>query len=86
MGHGPTLTVGKLRGLRQCSDKRGTLSLLALDHRNNLRKALKPEAPAEVEDRELTADVEVEEISEQRPSFDEVFVRLMEDEHVQVDR
>ena len=55
MGHGLTLTVGKLRGLRQCSDKRGTLSLLALDHRNNLRKALKPEAPAEVEDRELTA-------------------------------
>ena len=49
------LTVGKRRGLRQCSDRRGTLSLLALDHRNNLRKALRPEAPAEVADGELTA-------------------------------
>ncbi len=51
----PELTVGKLRGLRQCSDERGTFSLLALDHRNNLRKILKPEAPAEVGDDELTA-------------------------------
>jgi len=49
------LTVGKLRGLRQCSDARGVLSLLALDHRNNLRKALRPEAPGEVGDEELTA-------------------------------
>lgn len=51
----PELTVGKLRGLWQCSDERGTLSLLALDHRNNLRKALNPEGPAEVGDDELTA-------------------------------
>ena len=49
------LTVGKLRGLRQCSDRRGILSVLALDHRNNLRKALRPEAPGEVGDGELTA-------------------------------
>ena len=49
------LTVGKLRGLRQCSDPRGTLSVLALDHRNNLRKALRPDAPAEVGEDELTA-------------------------------
>jgi tagatose-1,6-bisphosphate aldolase len=49
-----TLTVGKLRGLRQCSDARGALSLLALDHRNNLRKALRPDAPGEVGDGELT--------------------------------
>ena len=48
------LTVGKLRGLRQCSDARGTLSLLALDHRNNLRKILRPEAPETVADGELT--------------------------------
>jgi len=48
------LTVGKLRGLRQCSDARGALSLLALDHRNNLRKALRPDAPGEVGDGELT--------------------------------
>jgi tagatose-1,6-bisphosphate aldolase len=48
------LTVGKLRGLTQCSDRGGTLAVLALDHRNNLRKALRPEAPGEVADRELT--------------------------------
>ncbi len=49
------LTIGKLRGLSQCSDRGGTLSLLALDHRNNLRKALRPEAPGQVGDAELTA-------------------------------
>jgi tagatose-1,6-bisphosphate aldolase len=49
------LTIGKLRRLHQCSDGRGTLSLLALDHRNNLRKAMRPQAPAEVSDLELTA-------------------------------
>jgi tagatose 1,6-diphosphate aldolase len=49
------LTVGKLRGLAQCSDRRGTLSVLALDHRNNLRKELRPEAPEQVDDRELMA-------------------------------
>ena len=49
------LTIGKLRGLRQCSGPRGTLSVLALDHRNNLRKALRPEAPGEVSDDALIA-------------------------------
>ena len=49
------LTVGKLRGLEQCSDRRGTLSLLALDHRNNLRKILRPDAPERVADEDLTA-------------------------------
>ncbi len=49
------LSIGKLRGLRQCSDRGDTLSLLALDHRNNLRKALRSEAPAQVGDGELTA-------------------------------
>jgi tagatose 1,6-diphosphate aldolase len=49
------LTVGKLRGLRQCSDKRGALSVLALDHRNNLRKALRPDAPDQVGEGELIA-------------------------------
>ena len=33
------LTIGKLRGLQQISSKRGTLTALALDHRQNLRKA-----------------------------------------------
>jgi len=49
------LTVGKVRGLRECSDARGAFSMLALDHRNNLRKVLRPDAPAEVADSELTA-------------------------------
>jgi tagatose 1,6-diphosphate aldolase len=49
------LTIGKLRGLRECSGARDTMAMLALDHRNNLRKELRPEAPAEVSDAELTA-------------------------------
>jgi tagatose-1,6-bisphosphate aldolase len=47
--------VGKLRGLQQCSDGRGTFAILALDHRNNLRRALRPDAPGEVTDDELVA-------------------------------
>ncbi len=34
-------TIGKLRGLQQCTSKRGTFTCLALDHRQNLRKANK---------------------------------------------
>jgi tagatose-1,6-bisphosphate aldolase len=49
------LTVGKVRGLAECSDGRSTFAMLALDHRNNLRRILRPEAPAEVGDAELTA-------------------------------
>src|SRR5215208_4715033 len=33
------VTIGKLRGLQQISSKRGTFTALALDHRQNLRKA-----------------------------------------------
>src|SRR3990172_1726234 len=33
------ITIGKLRGLQQISSKRGTITALALDHRQNLRKA-----------------------------------------------
>ena len=32
-------TIGKLRGLQQCTSPRGTFTCLALDHRQNLRKA-----------------------------------------------
>jgi tagatose 1,6-diphosphate aldolase len=49
------LSVGKLRGLRECSASGGTFSLLALDHRNNLRKVLDPENPGSVSDRDLIA-------------------------------
>ena len=44
------ITIGKLRGLQQISSKRGTITALALDHRQNLRKA----NPAFVADSELS--------------------------------
>ncbi|MCS6994246.1 MAG: tagatose 1,6-diphosphate aldolase [Anaerolineales bacterium] len=34
-----TLSIGKLRGLQTCASPRGTFTFLALDHRQNLRKA-----------------------------------------------
>lgn len=33
------ITIGKLRGLQTCASPRGTFTCLALDHRQNLRKA-----------------------------------------------
>src|SRR5512134_3421223 len=44
------ITIGKLRGLQQISSERGTITALALDHRQNLRKA----NPAFVSDEELS--------------------------------
>ena len=44
------ITIGKLRGLQQISSKNGTITALALDHRQNLRKA----NPAFVADEELS--------------------------------
>jgi tagatose 1,6-diphosphate aldolase len=43
------ISIGKLRGLWQIASRRGTLTCLALDHRQNLRKA----NPAFVDDAEL---------------------------------
>jgi len=34
-----SITIGKLRGLQQCTSPHGTFTCLALDHRQNLRKA-----------------------------------------------
>jgi tagatose 1,6-diphosphate aldolase len=48
-----TLSIGKYRSLQHCSTKRGAMAVLALDHRNNLRNALKPEAPDQVPDSDL---------------------------------
>ena len=45
-----TITIGKLRGFQQISSKRGTITALALDHRQNLRKA----NPAFIKDEELS--------------------------------
>jgi tagatose-1,6-bisphosphate aldolase len=44
------ISIGKFRGLQQISSKRGTFTALALDHRQNLRKA----NPAFVNDEELS--------------------------------
>ena len=45
-----TISIGKLRGLQQISSSRGTFTALALDHRQNLRKA----NPAFSNDEELS--------------------------------
>jgi len=44
------ISIGKLRGLQQISSSRGTFTVLALDHRQNLRKA----NPAFTSDEELS--------------------------------
>jgi tagatose-1,6-bisphosphate aldolase len=44
------ISIGKLRGLQQISSKRGTFTALALDHRQNLRKA----NPVFMDDAELS--------------------------------
>lgn len=50
-----TLSIGKLRGLQRCSTDRRALSVFALDHRNNLRRALHPEAPDSTTPEEMSA-------------------------------
>jgi tagatose-1,6-bisphosphate aldolase len=45
-----SISIGKLRGLQQISSNRGTFTALALDHRQNLRKA----NPAFMNDQELS--------------------------------
>jgi tagatose-1,6-bisphosphate aldolase len=39
------LRIGTLRGLDACASERGTFTVLALDHRQNLRKELQPADP-----------------------------------------
>lgn len=46
--------IGKLRGLQQCSSPRFTFTVLALDHRQNLRRALNLQDPGSVSDAELS--------------------------------
>lgn len=50
-----TLSIGKLRGLQQCTSRHGTFTCLALDHRQNLRRALQPTDPTAVSDADLRA-------------------------------
>jgi tagatose 1,6-diphosphate aldolase len=47
------MSLGKIRLLQQCSTARGALSVLALDHRGNLRQLLRPASPQDVSDEEL---------------------------------
>jgi tagatose 1,6-diphosphate aldolase len=49
-----TISIGKLRGLQQCSSPDCTFTCLALDHRQNLRRALNPPEPDSVSDLDLT--------------------------------
>jgi len=48
------LSIGKIRGLQQCASQHGTFTCLALDHRQNLRRALNPQDPTSVPDSALT--------------------------------
>ena len=47
--------LGTLRGLDACSSDRGTFTVLALDHRQNLRKELRPADPTSVTEAEMVA-------------------------------
>jgi tagatose 1,6-diphosphate aldolase len=49
------LSTGKVRRLQQCATGRGVFSILAIDHRNSLRRALGAEAPDAVTDEALMA-------------------------------
>ena len=49
-----TIPIGKLRGLQQSTSAQGTFTCLALDHRQNLRRALSPGEPERVTDAELS--------------------------------
>src|ERR1051325_485223 len=50
-----SVTIGKLRGLQQISSARGAFTALALDHRQNLRRALNPSDPTTVSDDQLSS-------------------------------
>lgn len=45
VGRRTSYPLGTRRGLEACASDRGTFAVLALDHRQNLRKELHPEAP-----------------------------------------
>jgi tagatose 1,6-diphosphate aldolase len=47
------LDLGRLRGLQACSSPSGRFVVLAMDHRRNLRRELRPSAPDSVTDDEL---------------------------------
>lgn len=46
---------GVIRGLQQCASPRGTFTMLALDHRQNLRHELRPDDPDSVTTEQMVA-------------------------------
>jgi tagatose-1,6-bisphosphate aldolase len=46
---------GTIRGLQECASPRGTFTMLALDHRQNLRRELRPDDPGSVTTDEMVA-------------------------------
>jgi tagatose 1,6-diphosphate aldolase len=55
MNRGNDLPIGRIRGIRACASARGTFGVLALDHRQNLRRELRPEDPDAVTYDEMVA-------------------------------
>jgi tagatose-1,6-bisphosphate aldolase len=49
-----SITIGKLRGIQQCTSPGGTFTCLALDHRQNLRHALNLADPTSTSDADLS--------------------------------
>jgi tagatose 1,6-diphosphate aldolase len=47
------ITIGKLRGLQQLANARGLFTIMALDHRDSLRRALNKENPEAVSYRDV---------------------------------
>src|SRR5574338_440651 len=68
-----TISIGKSRGLAQCSTARGLVVALALDHRGNLRRALNPGNPDAVTYREMV-DFKVQVVSALAPFSSAVLV------------
>lgn len=48
-----SLSIGKVRGLQRCAAPNGTFTILALDHRGNLKRALNPQDPDSVSYQEM---------------------------------
>ena len=47
------LSIGKMRGLQQISNDGNVFTIVALDHRRSLKRAMKPDAPDEVAYRQV---------------------------------
>jgi tagatose 1,6-diphosphate aldolase len=52
-GMGILTGLGTVRGLDACATRGGVFAILALDHRQNLRRELRPKDPTSVSDQEL---------------------------------